>query len=241
MDELEIHKSLDHPDIVKMYGYFTVFAEADDTSEESPTYYKYLVLEFCPVTLQDIMDDGRIPEPRASRILAKVMDSLDYLHRKEIIHRDIKPANILVTENGEAKLADFGISTVCLTQSRRDTLVGTPPCMAPEALTVKIKKCLRNKGYDFKVDSWSLGILMYRMLTGEHPYQEEYTAMSLDNDELREKFASKSPPPIDFPDFISKDAKNLILSLLQVYPGSRMSVKEARNHPWIQNSAGTTK
>ena len=109
--------------------------------------------------------------------------------------------------------------------------------MAPETLTVEIK----NKGYDFKVDSWSLGILMYMMLTGEHPYQEEYKAMSFDNDELRGKFAAKSPPPIDFPYFVSKDAKNPILSLLQVYPGRRMSVKEALNHPWIKNSAGTTK
>jgi serine/threonine protein kinase len=178
----------------------------------SPTIYGrrriasvYLVLEFCLLgTLGDTMrvsDDGRIPEPNASRILAKVMDSLDYLHRKEIVHRDIKPDNILFTEKGEVKLADFGISAYCLSQSRRETLIGTPHCMAPEVLTVNIKKCLRSKGYDFKVDSWSLGILMYLMLTGALPYPEEYTAMSLDEVELQEKFGGgKSLPPIDFPD-----------------------------------------
>jgi serine/threonine protein kinase len=74
------------------------------------------------------------------------------------------------------------------------------------------------------------------MLTGALPFPEEYTAMSLDEVELQEKFGGgKSLPPIDFPDYISIDAKNLILSLLKVYPVSRLSVKEALKHPWIQN------
>jgi serine/threonine protein kinase len=100
-----------------------------------------------------------------SIILREILLGIEYLHSTGKIHRDIKPANILLTDKGEVKIADFGVSAeLSKTDTNRESFVGTPYWMAPEMLC--------SKKYNQKVDIWALGITGINLATGRVPYQD---------------------------------------------------------------------
>ncbi|SMN21394.1 similar to Saccharomyces cerevisiae YDR523C SPS1 Putative protein serine/threonine kinase expressed at the end of meiosis and localized to the prospore membrane [Maudiozyma saulgeensis] len=105
-----------------------------------------------------------LPEIKVSFIIKNVLLGLQYLHDQKKIHRDIKAANILLTDSGQIKLGDFGVSGKMTATLKRDTFVGTPYWMAPEVISREI-----NDGYDEKADIWSLGITTYELLKGLPP------------------------------------------------------------------------
>uniref|UniRef100_UPI003AAEC9AB mitogen-activated protein kinase kinase kinase kinase 1 n=1 Tax=Centroberyx gerrardi TaxID=166262 RepID=UPI003AAEC9AB len=142
--EIVIVKSCKHRNIVAYYG---SYIRANKL---------WICMEFCGGgSLQDIYHvTGALSEPQIAYICREMLQGLDYLHGQKKIHRDIKGANILLNDQGEVKLADFGISAqITATLARRMSFIGTPYWMAPEVAAVEIKG-----GYNELCDIWSVGI-----------------------------------------------------------------------------------
>ena len=124
----------------------------------------YLVLEFIEgPTLADLMDTG-LDDSRVPGLLDQIADGLDYAHARGVIHRDIKPGNVLLTDDGRAVLADFGLAW--LLEGAHLTLtggvIGTPEYMAPEQAS--------GEPIDPRADIYALGVVLYEMLVGERPF-----------------------------------------------------------------------
>jgi serine/threonine-protein kinase len=126
----------------------------------------FLVMEYVDgPTLHDLIKDGPLPADVAAVIGARIASALDHAHFRRIIHRDLKPSNVMLTKSGEVKLMDFGIakdvSMDALTQ--QGMAVGTPAYMSPEQVT--------GAQLDPRTDIFSLGVLLYEVLTGARPFQ----------------------------------------------------------------------
>ncbi|GBL92254.1 Aurora kinase A-B [Araneus ventricosus] len=203
--EIEIQSHLRHRNILRLYGYFY-----DDSRV-------YLVLEYAPggelyKVLQQVK---RFDEKTAASYVARVGSALKYCHSKKVIHRDIKPENLLLGQNGELKIADFGWS-VHAPSSRRTTLCGTLDYLAPEMI--------ENKTYDEKVDLWCLGILCYEFLVGKPPFEAA---------SMHTTYSLIRSVALRFPSFVSTDAQDFISRLLKKEPSERMSVDSVLKHPWV--------
>lgn len=156
--------------------------------------------------------------------IAEIVLALGFLHKNNFLYRDLKPENILLDKNGHVKLTDFGLSKVLLekTNDRAYTICGTPQYLAPE-----IVKC---KGYDKTVDWWSLGVLMYEMLSGRLPLKIP-KGKPLDYSYYKQK--------IDMPNNFTEDAKQILLELLSVEPKKRLGygpdgLKNIKKHPYFK-------
>lgn len=147
---------LSHPNIVTVY----------DFGETAGLYY--FVMEYADgANLRSLMADGRLEPPKALAIVPKICDALQYAHDRGVVHRDIKPGNVLLTRDGEIKIADFGLAKLVkrdrdLTLTHDDHVVGTPAYMAPEQIETP-------GSVDHRADIYSLGVVFYEMLTGELP------------------------------------------------------------------------
>ncbi|MCF6312693.1 MAG: serine/threonine protein kinase [Verrucomicrobiales bacterium] len=152
----------DHPSIVSVFD----FGETDDG-------HFYLVMEYVNGTdIHEYIElyGGMLPQEVALAVMAQVLDALAYAHGHGIVHRDIKPANILINLEGRVKVTDFGLlkrfdqseSTV-VAETERYTM-GTPYFMAPELLNTKEKELV-----DHRVDLYAVGVMLYKMLTGDMP------------------------------------------------------------------------
>jgi serine/threonine-protein kinase len=151
---------LSHPGIVAVYDY----GENEDTA--------WIVMERVDGgTLKAVLDrNERLPVRETGRIMGQVLNALAYAHARGVIHRDIKPANVMLTSEGDAKLADFGIARLensAMTQV--GTLMGTPSYMAPEQL--------RGEALDARADIWAAGVMLYQLLTGEKPFPGGFSAV----------------------------------------------------------------
>jgi serine/threonine protein kinase len=146
---------LNHPGIV------TVF----DVGEDEESHESYIVLEYVAgESLSRILSrEKKLPLPRALQLAEELADALDYAHAQGVVHRDIKPANILIGEDGHAKIADFGIAKLNLAHfTLPGRILGTPAYMAPEQLA--------GEGVDSRSDLFSLGVILYSMVTGHSPF-----------------------------------------------------------------------
>ncbi|KAH6849705.1 kinase-like domain-containing protein [Chaetomium sp. MPI-CAGE-AT-0009] len=206
--EIEIQSNLRHPNILKLYGHF----------HDSKRIF--LILEFAGKgeLYKHLRRESRFPEWKAAQYIAQMAAALRYLHRKHVIHRDIKPENILVGIHGEIKISDFGWS-VHAPNNRRNTLCGTLDYLPPEM----IKSGSKDNWYNEKVDLWSLGVLMYEFLVGEAPFE--------DTPIMTHKRIARADMTI--PEWVSKEAKDLIKKLLVLDPEKRLPLEEVQNHPWI--------
>jgi len=171
--EAELCGSLNHPNLVTLYeaGY-----DKDRIS--------YLATEFVDgESLGAMLKRGRIPVPTAISIAHDLLQGLAYAHSRKIIHRDLKPANILLTREGDAKIADFGIARAensDLTEA--GTLMGTPNYMSPEQVkTLELTPAC---------DLFSLGVVMYEMLAGSKPFAASNTSSTM------YKIVHEAPPPL---------------------------------------------
>src|SRR5439155_9568583 len=126
----------------------------------------YIVMEFIPgQTLEKVLNTGPpMTIEKCLDIIGQIAEALEYAHKQNIIHRDLKPANILLTEDGRAKITDFGIAKIMALEGAKRTaaIMGTPSYMSPEQLT--------GGEVDARSDVFSLGVLAYLMLTGEKPF-----------------------------------------------------------------------
>jgi serine/threonine protein kinase len=156
LQEARVVGQLSHPSIITLH----------DMGIEESSSTAYLVMEFLKgQALDRIVEKGSVPMPRACAWVAEVATALGAAHRKGIIHGDIKPANILITEENRVKLMDFGMARLTARESAGSTLSGTPAYWCPEQIM--------GKPQDARSDLFSLGVVLYELLTGHRPFDAD--------------------------------------------------------------------
>ncbi|MCU0512902.1 MAG: serine/threonine protein kinase [Anaerolineae bacterium] len=165
--EARIVATFNHPNIIRIYDFATV--------ENHDQRLYYMVMPFIPgTTLADVLDEHRreqrtLPAERIRRIMGDLAGALDYAHDRGMVHRDVKPGNIIFDEHGHAILTDFGIARLAqhsnLTQE--GFIIGTPAYMSPEQAS--------GLPLDGRTDIYSLGVILFEMLTGRPPYEDDGT------------------------------------------------------------------
>jgi serine/threonine protein kinase len=202
--EINIQKILSHPRIIRLYHYF----------EDKENVY--LVMEYAEEgnLFRYLKNKKTLKEEEAFIYFYETCLGLEYLHKKNVIHRDLKPENLLLDKTGNIKLCDFGWSIA--DGGDRKTMCGTPEYMAPEIV--------QKKPYDYKVDIWAIGILLYEMLHGYAPFKAR------SYDETFDKIAKED---ILYNPMISKEAIELIGTILQKDPKLRPDFDAIFSHPWL--------
>ncbi|KAI9461832.1 MAP kinase [Boletus coccyginus] len=213
--ESETLKDLDHPHIVAYLGF-----------EETPNFLS-IFLEYVPggSVGSCLRDHGKFDEEVTKSFTAQILDGLAYLHSKNIIHRDLKSDNILVEKTGICKISDFGVSKRADDdQAAYTAMQGTVFWMAPEVIGSQ-----KGKGYNSKVDIWSVGCVVLEMWAGRRPWPDEdfFTVM------FKVSHEGKSPPIP--PDVILSDlAVDFKDRCFAVHPDARASTAELIQHPYLK-------
>ncbi|GLC41062.1 hypothetical protein PLESTB_000947600 [Pleodorina starrii] len=205
------------PGLVSFYGAYHV-PESGNIS---------IVLEYVDGgSLADVQAKvGKIPENVLSKMTAKILRALAYLHReKHMVHRDIKPANILMTIAGEPKITDFGISAfIDSTLAQCHTFLGTVTYMSPERIN--------NQSYSFPADIWSLGLALVELATGKYPYPAGAGPLQLMIHVLQEE--APLPPAGEF----SEEFRDFVSLCLAKEPLRRPMADSLLSHPFIAKYA----
>jgi len=205
--ERKILEKVDHPYIVHLHYAF---------QDEKKLYF---VTEFMQggELFYHLRREGVFRESRAKFYACEIILALQHLHENNCIYRDLKPENILLGEDGHIKLTDFGLSKMILStrkgrEEKAFTICGTPEYLAPEIII--------GRGYDKSVDWWSLGALLYEMLSGFSPFRnDDSTAAESKSDKLDLSLYTKT---IKMPPYFSDEAKSFIQALLTVDPRDRL-------------------
>uniref|UniRef100_A0A452IK08 non-specific serine/threonine protein kinase n=1 Tax=Gopherus agassizii TaxID=38772 RepID=A0A452IK08_9SAUR len=187
-----------------------------------------IMIEFCPGGAVDAVMlelDRGLTEPQIQVICRQMLEALVYLHSKKIIHRDLKAGNVLLTQDGDIKLADFGVSAKNIkTLQRRDSFIGTPYWMAPE---VVMCETMKDTPYDYKADIWSLGITLIEMAQIEPPHHE------LNPMRVLLKIAKSDPPTLNCPSKWSPEFKDFLKTALDKNPETRPSAAQLLEHSFV--------
>lgn len=147
-----------------------------------------------------------------------MVSAVEYIHSIGVAHRDLKPSNILLTNDLKLKLADFGLSNMYREGTRLSSPCGSPCYAAPEVI--------EGRAYDpLAADIWSMGVVLFMMLTGYLPYQHKNTH-SLYKLILNARY--------EIPSGVSRLAADLIESIFRTNPSKRIKLRDIKNHPWIK-------
>ncbi|KAE7997232.1 hypothetical protein FH972_001882 [Carpinus fangiana] len=164
---------------------------------------------------------GKLKEDLARKYFQQLVSAIDFCHSRGVSHRDLKPENLLLDDNEDLKVSDFGLSALpeqLWNDGLLHTQCGTPAYVAPEVL--------RKKGYDgAKADIWSCGVILFVLLAGYLPFQA---------DNLMKMYRKVFKAEFEFPQWFSTDAKQLISQLLVSDPAKRISIPEIMQNPWFQ-------
>jgi len=206
--EIEILRSLEHPNIIQMLDSF-----------ETPSEF-CVVTEFAQGELFEILEDDKsLTEPTVQLIAKQLVKALGYLHSNRIIHRDMKPQNILICQNSQVKLCDFGFARLMSHNTMVLTSIkGTPLYMAPELV--------QEKAYNHTVDLWSLGVILYELYVGQPPF---YT------NSIYKLITHIVNDPVKFPSGISPEFRSFLEGLLNKRPNARLNWPDLLNHPFVHD------
>ncbi len=178
-----------------------------------------LALEYCTGgdLFELLLRQGRLPIPRAREYFVQLAKALYVCHKRGVCHRDLKPENILISSDGKLKIADFGMSGLLNPASLLETSCGSPQYCAPEVL-------LGQRYSGSAGDTYSLGIILFAMITGGLPYSD---------DNLRRLTRKVSSGVFYMPPEVPEDAASLIRSMLVVDPAQRVSLEAVLQSSWV--------
>ncbi|KAH8550159.1 kinase-like domain-containing protein [Umbelopsis sp. PMI_123] len=210
--EIAIMKLIHHPSIMALH----------DVIEDDESPELYLILEYMEggELFEYLVSEGRLPESKARSYFQQIIFGVDYCHRHLICHRDLKPENLLLDRNLDIKIADFGMASLQPVGSLLETSCGSPHYASPEIVT--------GRPYDgSSSDIWSCGIILYALLTGHLPFDDENIRLL-----LKKVKTGRYVMPHD----ISYEAQDLIRKILVTDPSKRITVyqtEEIKRHPWF--------
>lgn len=207
--EIKALRTLHHPHICRLY-------------EEIETENKiFLILEYCSggELFDYIVEKDRLTEDEARQFFREICSAVAYMHMKGFAHRDLKPENILIDEDHRIKLIDFGLCAHPESgiQTALSTCCGSPAYAAPELVSGR-------KYIGPEADVWSLGVLLYALLNGFLPF---------DDDNMPTLYKKIKSGKYDVPDWLSTDSEFLLATLLQVDPKKRITMRRLLNHRWL--------
>ncbi len=207
--EAGIGEKLSHPKVMRVFG-----------GEKRSRIY--MVMEWCDGRLlRQILDEGRIGHERALRIAIGVLDALDYIHANGVVHRDLKPENIMVDEHDSIKLIDFGIASDAaakrLTYANFTAAIGTPNYISPEQV--------KGKRGDGRSDIYSMGVILYEMLSGKLPFTGPNPMAA-----MNERLLNHPMPPSVADPTISPQLQEILYRALERDPKNRYG--RARDYQW---------
>ncbi len=216
MNEIEILRKLDHPNILKITDFYALKNEYN------------IITEYCQEgeLFDEIKANAPYNEVMAAWYMSQILSAVCYCHNMNILHRDLKPENILIVKrlkNGfhPIKIIDFGTAKVFEKEKSEHLLIGSAYYIAPEVLS---------RNYTELCDLWSCGVIMYILLTGRPPFN------GINEEEIMKKIKEGEYDMSRYPwGVISDDAKDLIKGLLQLDPKKRYTAKEALEHKWFKN------
>ena len=221
-NEINILKSLSHPNIVKIYEFF-------DTA-----IYYYIITEYCKKGELFSYIKNKYSEKQLAVLFYQVFSGLCYLHEKKILHRDLKLENLMVSEiekdvgSGDEyfwiKIIDFCTSKIFEKNKTEKAVIGSSYYIAPEVLKQK---------YNEKCDTWSVGVILYMTLVGVAPFDGK-----TDDDIIKRIKIGKYNKTTERFVKHSEEVKDLVSKLLEKNIEKRLSAKEALNHPWFQKFGG---
>lgn len=210
--ELEILKSLDHPNIVKLYEYY-----------EDERHF-HLITEYIKGghLFKYLSNHETLSERTAAHFMLQLLRAVNYCHKKNICHRDLKPENLVLerqAHDSNLKVIDFGLAHTYDPHSKLTQKLGTATYVAPEV----IRGC-----YDLKCDIWSCGVIMYQLISGRLPFRGK------DNSEVLSKVIT-GQYSLSFKEFrtVSYEAKDMIIAMLTYDPAQRPTAEELLAHAWI--------
>ena len=206
--EINFLKNLSHPNIISLY----------ETIETKDCFY--IIMEYAENDLFSyIVKNNFLNELTAKKFFYQIISSIKYIHKKKITHRDIKPENILLTQNNQKlKLIDFGLANNYSNNDLLSTSCGSPCYAAPEMVLGK-----KYKG--IQIDVWSSGIVLYAMLCGYLPFEDD-TDENIYRNVILGKF--------DIPNRLSYHSKDLIKKILEVNPNKRIKLNDIFQHQFLK-------
>ncbi|XP_035808282.1 serine/threonine-protein kinase BRSK2-like isoform X11 [Amphiprion ocellaris] len=206
--EIAILKLIEHPHVLKLH----------DVYENKK--YLYLVLEH--VSGGELFDylvkKGRLTPKEARKFFRQIISALDFCHSHSICHRDLKPENLLLDEKNNIRIADFGMASLQVGDSLLETSCGSPHYACPEVI--------RGEKYDGrKADAWSCGVILFALLVGALPF---------DDDNLRNLLEKVKLGVFHMPHFIPPDCQNLLRGMIEVDASKRLTLEQIQKHTWYQ-------
>jgi len=205
--EIQNLKLFRHPHIIKLYQVIS-----------TPTDI-FMVMEYVSggELFDYIVKHGKLSEDKARRFFQQIMSGVEYCHRHNVVHRDLKPENLLLDQNLNVKIADFGLSNMMTDGEFLRTSCGSPNYAAPEVISGKLYA-------GPEVDIWSCGVILYALLCGTLPFDDEHVPT------LFRKIKSGVFP---IPDYLNKSVVSLLCHMLQTDPMKRATAEDIHKHEWF--------
>ncbi|KAF9937081.1 hypothetical protein BGZ65_001829 [Modicella reniformis] len=206
--EIAIMKLINHPHVIRLYDVY-------ETDKEL-----FLIMEYVSggELFEFLVERGRLVESDARRFFQQIIVGLAFCHKRKICHRDLKPENLLLDDRMNVKIADFGMASLQKSGKLLETSCGSPHYASPEVVT--------GMKYDGSAsDIWSCGVILYALLTGHLPFDDE---------NIRQLLSKVKAGKFLMPTDISKDAQDLISRMLTVNPKHRITMQNVMRHPWFR-------